>query len=546
MGRFTGIKEARRDKLFRDKLWRLQHLYWIKDKNRRRVKLRFNPAQQRIINKLLPFWVSGRPVRHFDLKARQVGASTLYSIIELDDTVFHRNTNSGIIAQQRSSLNHIWEIVRFAHAGMSSSIRPSLLQDSARVLSFKGLNSKIFVDLKVLSTNLNNLHISEYPLCNEKVIEQTIAACPPKANITIEGVAEGMNHAYNKYQEMKGQGLTLFHPWFLQPEYRLPTLGFKVKRTAEELELNKLAELEYGITLDDEQIMYRRQAKVDFKELFPALMSEDDRSCFLSSGNPFFSAPKMDALLRELKLHKVDNLAEVGDAWEMWERPVKGHRYAAGADVAEGLDAGGDQLLGGRDYSVLGIICVTCKQQAFRYRARVGVDKFYRDCNQWGLEYGQALLGVELNNHGHAVVMGLRELRYPSLYCEGADETALLRSRRVKKEVTYGWLTNAGNKAAMLEQFRQAIEGKFEDDAVNFVPEITVLDEEFLREAFTFRNKGGKLGSDAGHHDDTIMAWAIAYQMYLRVRANSAVISDPASWKVGDELEASKLFRGKN
>ena len=536
------ISHHRKDGLLRDKLWRLQHLYRIKDKTKNRVKLRFNAIQRRIINALLLFWQAGKPIRHFDLKYRQGGVSTLYAIIYLDETAFHKNVTSGIIAQQRNSLNHIWEIVRFAHESMPTSVRPELKQDTAHTLAFKHLSSKILVDLKILSTGLHNLHISEYPLCAEDDIRQTIAACPPTANITFEGVGEGMNHAYDKYFEMKAQGLAMFHPWFIQEEYRLPTSAATITRTLEEQKVTKLARLEYGVMLDDGQILFRRQQVADLKELFPVLMAEDDRSCFLTSGNPFFSLKKMEVIARDLKIQLGEKPARTGDGWETWEEPTPGHQYAAGADVAEGLDVGGDPMIGGRDFSVLGILCVTCRRQAFRYRARIGVDAFYRTCDRWGRAYNQALLGVELNNHGHAVILGLREAcRYPNLYKEDEPTSAFIKSNRVKKDVRYGWVTSGGTKATTLEQFRQAVEGKFEEDEHHFTPEIEVRDLVFLQEAFTFKNLGGILSSDAGRHDDTVMAWAIAYQMYLRVKGRSIPSLDVGQWKIGGELESRKL-----
>jgi len=454
-------------------------------------------------------------------------------LIHLDDTIFHQNTTSGIIAQRRGTLNHLWEIIRYAHANMHSGIKPELDQDTSHALKFKGTGSRIFVDLKIQSVGLHNLHISEYPLCQEKDIQQTLAACAPEANTTFEGVAEGMNHAYDKYFELKEQGAALFHPWFIQEEYRIEE-KIPVIWTEEEKQLAIMARKDYSIELDDAQVRFRRAMKSKLRDLFPALMAEDDRTCFISSGNPFFDNRKMEVLYREARAYPGNREVADYDAWDQWEEPQKGHLYAAGADVAEGLDMGGDPEVGGRDWSVLAITCVTCKRQAFRYRARVGMDAFYRVCDQWGREYNQALLAVERNNHGHTVLQGYKEnCSYPNLYSEMVMG---------KKEAKVGWETNSVTKAIMLDQFKQLIEGKFEDDEENFEPEITIYDLKFLQEAFTFKNKGGKLSSDAGRHDDLIVAWAISAQMYLKLRSQITLknnISDQIM--VANPTEASKL-----
>lgn len=535
-----------------DPLWRVQNLYLIRDKDKNRVRPRFKPSQLRTVEVVKDRLLARKPVRHYDLKCRQSMITTLWMLLYLDDSIFNPNTRSAIVAQKHDTLKMIWEATRFAHASMPDALRPELGEDSANTLSFKIdgqlTGSWMKVALKVQGGTLNNLHVSEFPLCKADQIQQTIAACPPSANITLEGVAEGMNHAYDKWLA-EGDGYTrLFHPWFIQPEYRNDPIPGMV-RTKEEVGLAAMALKEYGIVLDDAQIQFRRDAHKNLTTLAPQEMAESPVTCFLSTGNPFFDGRKMQVLLQRAKdipatFREYQSTERDGRQWwqlECWGDPVDGHRYVAGADVAEGLEASA----GDRDYSVLGIIDVNLRQAVMRYKGRIPPDAFAKLCAEWCRKYNNAFLGVERNNHGHAVIGFLRDIHhYPRLYQETSPEMAVsLGIKKIVSEPKYGWRTDGATKVPLLSRFKLGLEGQFEETPENFTPQIAVPDSEFMREAFSIRNEAGKIRAVSGRHDDLTMAWAIAFEMFLRQRGNQLTQDKILT---GERSESAKLFEDKS
>ena len=496
----------------RDRWWRLQNLYVIRDKNRALRKMRFNPAQTRIVETVRPLVDKGLPVRHIDLKSRQIGDTTFWALYYLDDTMFNRNVISFLVAQKQDTLDLIWNVVRLAYERMPSALRPDTRKESAKTLSFPELNSSIEMSLRVLSTTLHNLLVSEYALCDPLAIEETLAAVPKTANITLETVPKGVNHARDKWVE-KGDGFTrCFHPWFRQAEYSLPAPPAFV-RTNEEKDFAERTARRYDVKVDDEQLCWRRKTKRELKSLFKEQFAEDEDSCFLASGGQYFDAEKVTVLRDEARAELEKNPPVVqDDELLILERPQHKHVYVAGADVAEGDDG---------DYSVLTILCTTCRQVALRYRAHCGVDAFYRLLYRRGMEYNRALLCPERNNHGHAVILGLRELNYPNLWRDPKDRRKTLSAP--KSDPKFGWLTTGDSKPIMLDALRQAVEGDSEEDAQNFEPEFTILDEEFLSEMLNIREAGGKIGSVAGKHDDVVMSYAIAWQMYRIATARTSL-----------------------
>lgn len=508
----------------------MSHLYLIRDKDRNLRKLRNNPGQEEMKAVAMECLRLGLPINHMDLKARQVGATSWWTIFFLDDTLFTRNTVSYIVAQKNETLALIWGIVRLAYYNMPQELRPPSNEDTTRGLSFPGLNSTIKVSLKVESTTCHNLLVSEFAQCQRDDIEKTLAALPKNANVVFETVPDGVNHAEEKWKD-KGDGATrIFHPWYKSPEYRLPVpKGIKVVRTESEVKFCDMALRRYGVDIDDEQIMWRRDKRRKLKSKFPEQFAEDEFSCFLASGNTYFNGAKIMALKDEAEAHLAERPpVSKTEELEVWEAPEHGHVYAAGADVAEGVEG---------DRSVLAILCVTCRKTAMRYMGRPGIDSFYRLLYEYGMAYKRALLAPERNNHGHAVLLGLRELDYPNLYVENPD-TRLAPLKNTIKELKFGWLTNAESKPTMLDRLRIAVEGNSDEDETNFEPEFTVLDTEFLDEALGVREESRKISATGGKHDDLVMAYAIAFQMYLEVKGRTA-LADPRRVIMGDKRESA-------
>jgi hypothetical protein len=351
-----------------------------------------------------------------------------------------------------------------------------------------------------------------------------MGACGPNTNITGETTGNGVgNSAYELYQEAKkgeSEFKGHFFPWFIQSEYRLPLNGINPVRvmgslTRDENKLVEMARRDFGMEIDAEQILYRRKLDKDLKGMRRQEFPEDDSDAFLTSGHKFFEPRKIHRLLLESKDYVKDNPPEEFEHGDgvMWEKPTKGHIYVAGADTSEGAN----------DYSYLKIMCVTCRKEAFRYRALCGVDHFYRICDKYGSLYWNALLAVERNNHGHAVLLGLTEnCHYPNLYQEEQVRHLVDVSRagkgisEFKNSLRIGWQTDRVTKPMVLDELKFAIEGDSIEDEDHFSPEFLVLDDVMLSECLTFEQVYGKLEAIEGKHDDGVMATAIAFQMYKK------------------------------
>lgn len=519
-----------------NKLWRLSHLYKIRTKKAKLVPFTFNRIQGGIIKCLEKRLAEGTPFRDFFLKFRQGGVSTLFELWWLDDAVFNPNRINATLSHKHDSLQELARIFRTGYNTMPAGLRPPLVTDNVAELEFGfgakdaegkyAATSRLFIALDIRSTPVHNLHISEICHCDDDRIAASIAAVPPSGNITAESTANGMgNYGHLLYQDAKegeGEWRAAFFPWFIQAEYVKP-IAVPIRRTDEEVKFALIAKKEYGVDISDEQIQWRRDMRRTQRHLAPQEFPENDEEAFMSTGHLYFNAKKAVALLKEARTYsKSAPPVEENDDLCVWAKPQHNHIYCAGADVA------GDEE---GDYSTLKILDVTAKREVLRFRARISPQRFYRICDQHARAYNNALLGIERNNHGHAVLMGLDETcRYPNLYGEGDKKT---RTRVIsdttkgaaKVKIKLGWNTDTNSRPLMLDQLRAAIEGEIDDDVDHFSPMWAIRDEVLLSELLTFTELDGKYQAAPGKHDDMIFATAIAHQMFLRLARHATGVA---------------------
>lgn len=497
-------------KTYGKKLWRIQNLYKINSKYTGVHSFRFRNIQRTIAK---DFWEQSA-IRYFVLKHRQALVSTLFLLYWLDECIFTNNFVAGVLAHKWESLKILFNIIRFAYDNMPTNCKPKLSQDSASQLVFEN-GSKIFVSLEIRSIGLNALHISEWCFCQDDLVIASMNSVGPQGHITGESTANGVgNHGYNIYQDGK-RGLNRFKvrfiPWWDNEFYHIPLNGIpEIMPTEEERKL--------PVKLSSEQLLFRRESKRNYGHLFDQEVAENDDSCFLTSGGAYFNNRKIHTLFKSSKDH-IQNVKPylLKDDFIAWENPSKNCFYVAGADTAEGIRYG--------DYSVLKIINVTERREAARFRARVGVDKFAQICNEYGRMFSNALLAIERNNHGHAVLEWLKNAyRYPNLYQETQQDLKVLGIPN--REPKYGWETTRLTKTKMLDMLKIGVEGNYDDDENHFVPEILWLDEIFLQECLTFIQQDDRLQAVEGKYDDTVMATGIAFQMYMRFSKNIKRSSD--------------------
>lgn len=198
-----------------------------------------NVAQRDLLAKL---WY-----RNTILKARQLGFTTLVSIVWLDHALFNADQRCGIIAQDREAAEAIFrDKVKFAYERLPPPLLEKfpLAKNSATELLFSHNNSSIRVATSMRSGTIHRLHVSEFgkigakfPEKAKEVLTGSLPAVPIDGISIIESTAEGQSGDFYRMtkiaQELHEKNVKLsprdyrfhFYPWHGNPEYMMDPTG---------------------------------------------------------------------------------------------------------------------------------------------------------------------------------------------------------------------------------------------------------------------------------------------------------------------------------
>ncbi len=263
-----------------------------------------------------------------------------------------------------------------------------------------------------------------------------------------------------------------------------------------------------GHGLDQDQLRWCRGKMRELRDRFPQEYPEDDVTCFLASGRCRFSSTILAQIHGRIAgepepacattMHLPDGeVLTLGPARLLiWKEPQAKHRYVIGADIGEGLAHG--------DPSAACVLEEESGEQVAELHGNIPPAQFARLLDGLGRYYHGALLGVERNNHGHSALNTLlNECHYSNLY-RHMDYDDLRHKNRVP-----GWPTDAKTKPVMVDDLDEAItEGH-----------LRIHSTELVRECLTYVvTDTGATEAQPGHHDDRVVAAAIAWQMRKRPR----------------------------
>lgn len=184
------------DPRLKDKNWRINNLYKIRNKDGKLIKFKMNRAQADYDSKK---WY-----RNLILKSRQLGFTTYEAIDSLDDTLFNPNQDSLMIAHNLDAGESIFDKkIKLAWEKLPVEIQDLYTVDNktSKTLKFdfgkKGFSS-IAVDTSGRSGTYGRLHVTEladiskkYPKKVPDIIEGTIPAVPIYGRVDIESTSQG-------------------------------------------------------------------------------------------------------------------------------------------------------------------------------------------------------------------------------------------------------------------------------------------------------------------------------------------------------------------
>jgi Terminase RNaseH-like domain len=487
---YFEIREGGRRQKVPPREWLMAYLLKIRNKNGRLQALRVNAAQRE--------YAKNATKRSIVLKARQLGITTYVAARFFLNCVTRPGTMCVQVAHDQRSAEEIFRIVHRLLANMPDVLRKGALATShanKRQIIFPHLDSQYRVEAADENAGrgltIQYLHCSEvsrWPGDAEATLAALRAAVPPDGEIVLESTANGAAGCfYEEWQRAEQMGYSRhFYPWWWEPSYQRPVQI--VEFTEEE------AELMQKHKLTAEQIGFRREIKANFGRRAKEEFAEDAESCFLASGDCIFDVDVIDQRLHEEL--PVMGQTDGGRSITFFP-PQPGNEYIIGVDPAGGGSEG--------DYSCAQVIDRASGMQVAELRGHLTPEETAARVAILARQYNKALVAVERNNHGHAV------LGYLSMV--HADVA------RYHVKGNEGWLTSMATRPMMLLNLAGVLAA---------APHL-FNSARLLEECKTFvRRPDSTTGAANGAHDDTVMAMAIA----LAVRAEVVGMASAARAQV--------------
>ncbi len=200
------------------KLWRLNNLYTIINKDGDPVIFQMNYAQHMVYAK------SREHSRVIILKSRQQGISTFWLVSFFDDAVWCPFLNLGLMAQGTDEASTLLERTKFLWDTLDDSVKSyignNLEKDNTKEFSFSN-KSTMFIRVSFRSATLQRLHISEfgkianqYPKRARETKTGTLQALGKGNTGVIESTAEGKN----MFKQMWDDSVIALHSGEMTPK----------------------------------------------------------------------------------------------------------------------------------------------------------------------------------------------------------------------------------------------------------------------------------------------------------------------------------------
>ena len=451
------------------------------------VPLRANAAQR--------CFETRRGRQNIVLKARQMGMTTWVAGQFFLRTITQPGTLTVTVAHTREAAEAMMAMIDRMWVGLPKDLREGVLRRS-RAHAGGMMFGEIGSELRVASAadenagrglSIQNLHCSEvgrWPGDAAATLAGLRAALAPDGELVLESTPNGAYAAFyeewrsakeagNRKQEAAGL-VRHFLPWWMEPAYMGPAVSEESLREDE----RRLVDVE-GLSL--EQIGFRRELERTYGGLRRQEFAEDAETCFRATGACCFDIEAIELRMSELEAPPgIPPGTRRNGALEIYLPPAAGREYCVAVDTAGGGEDG--------DFAAVQVVELGSGLQCAELKERLRPAELARVAAEIAREYGGALLAVERNNHGAAVLAYLATTeRYERVYVGGDGQA--------------GWLTTSASKAGMVTRMERLLRES---------PEL-FRSQRLLGECRSFvSGEGGRMAAARGSHDDLVMAMAIA------------------------------------
>lgn len=510
----------------------------IKDKRGKDIKPKPNTLQKRMFAHYRKCQIEDKPCKMIILKPRQKGASTCAQALTYHHMRKHENLSGSLMGDISGTSDKVFEIYRryaeYDHFPWTEE--GGSLADGGNLADLIKLKSKSAYGKETAGSKNagrsgtiqvgNMTEVAFWPMQGERDPAlgylQSLYDGDNVSLVVADSTPNGPNGWFYRTWVQDNEWAKIFAAWFEFDDSVIPfnsdseRQDFKETMTEDEKE-----EMErFDVNL--EQLHWRRRVLQDkcngdlskFRQEYPS----DPEECFLMSSRPRFHVGNLDKMVKastDLK-PKMGTMSVQTDGktanfkpdrlgnWKIYEEPEYDSKYLISVDTCTGEDQQMQGLAADPDFHSVQVWKASYEdwhgnwhvpRLVALHHSRLDIGVLAQEIEGAARWYGDAFIIPEVNNSGLALLKYLLEAGL-SVY----------RRRRYNDssgmvEKSFGWSTDKVTRKTVIDHMAaELLEENFD-----------IPDPDVLKEMKTFViNDKGKPEAAPGHHDDHVLAAAIA------------------------------------
>jgi hypothetical protein len=251
-------------------------------------------------------------------------------------------------------------------------------------------------------------------------------------------------------------------------------------------------------------------------------VSQELECNFLGSGDNVFDSKQLQDIKQNMLKEPVNKMMG-GSLW-IWKEPIQGHKYIMGVDVSRGDS---------EDFTSMIIIDFDEREQVLEYIGKIPPDVAAEIAYKWAMMYSAFIVIDITGGMGVSTARKLQEMNYKNLYIDGVEMGNKWKYDPKSLDKIPG--LNFNNKRVqIISSFEESMRHGFK-----------IYSNRLFNEMNTFIYINGRPDHQKGHHDDLIMAIAMAtyvgensFNQLTKVSEQTKAMLN--SWTVNSNNEVSE------
>ena len=510
----------------------------IKDKRGKDIKPKANTLQKRMFAHYRKCQIEGLPCKMIILKPRQKGASTCAQALTYHHMRKYENLSGSLMGDISGTSDKVFEIYRryaendiFPWDGTGTN-----LEDGGNLADLIKLKTKSQYGKETAGSKNagrsgtiqvgNMTEVAFWPMQGERDPAlgylQSLYDGDSVSLVVADSTPNGPNGWFYRTWVQDNEWAKIFAAWFEFEDSVIPFNSEEDKQDfIDTMTEDEKQEME-RFDVNYEQLHWRRRVLQDkcngdlskFRQEYPS----DPDECFLMSSRPRFHIANVESMYKACNEQKCryGNITVQGDSknasftpdrvgmWKVYDEPEYDSKYLISADTCTGEDQQTQGLAADPDYHSVQVWRAPFEdwhgnwhvpRMVALHHSRVDIGILAHEVEAAARYYGNAFVIPEVNNSGLALLKYLLEMGL-SVYRRRKynDSMGMV-------EKSFGWSTDKITRKTVIDHLASEI---IEEN-------VDIPDADVLKEFKTFViNDRGKPEAAPGHHDDHVLAAAIA------------------------------------